>query len=357
MPRLPLSIIALLALAAPGVTATAQGVVAPPTTSAPHWYRGNTHAHTLQSDGDSPPLEVARWYRDRGYQFLFVTDHEKLTDVAPLNAALGAPGRFLVIAGQEVTQILPDSTHPDGRRQAHVNSLRPSRVVMPQGGASVGESYRRNLAAIAGAGGLAQVNHPNWRWSVRPDDMFSPLPDSTLFELWNGHPGIGNLGGATGDGPGAARALSTEALWDTLLTRGRVLWGVGSDDSHTFARPWDPAVARPGQAWVVVRAESLSANAIVAALHRGDFYASTGVSLADYRADRQAITITIAPALAGRDDTRFTTEFVGRGGRVLATVHGREARYRITGGEGYVRARIADSMGRRAWTQPVVLAR
>ena len=327
------------------------------TPAALHWYRGNTHAHTLESDGDSPPLEVARWYRDRGYQFTFITDHEKLTDVAPLNAALGEPGKFLVIAGQEVTQILPDSTHPDRRRQGHVNSLLPARVVLPQGGASLAESYGRNLAAIVAAGGLPQVNHPNWRWSTRPADMFA-LPDSTLFEVWNGHPGINNAGGATGDGPGAARALSTDALWDTLLTRGKVMWGVGSDDSHTFTKPWDASAARPGQAWVVVRADTLTPEAIVRALHRGDFYSSTGVVLDDLRADRSGVALVIAaPFGSTRDDTRFTTEFVGRGGRVLATVHGREARYRIVGNEGYVRARITDSMGRRAWTQPVMLGR
>jgi len=322
-----------------------------------HWYRGNTHAHTSESDGDSPPLAVARWYKDAGYQFTFITDHEKLTDVGPLNGALAEPGKFLVIAGQEVTQILPDSTHPDGRRQGHMNSLLPTRVVLPQGGAKLAESYRRNLAAIVAAGGLPQVNHPNWRWSTRPADMLA-LPDSTLFEVWNGHPGINNLGGAAGDGPGAARSLSTDALWDTLLTRGTLFWGVGSDDSHHFAKPWDPSLARPGQAWVVVRADTLTPEAIVGALHRGDFYASTGVVLADYRADRSGVALVIAPPFGSpRDDTRFTTEFVGRGGRVLATVHGREPRYRIVGNEGYVRARVIDSMGRRAWTQPVIVAR
>jgi hypothetical protein len=29
--------------------------------SAPRWYRGNTHTHTLNTDGDSPPDEVVRW--------------------------------------------------------------------------------------------------------------------------------------------------------------------------------------------------------------------------------------------------------------------------------------------------------
>jgi hypothetical protein len=28
-----------------------------------HWYKGNTHTHTLNSDGDSTPDEMVRWYR------------------------------------------------------------------------------------------------------------------------------------------------------------------------------------------------------------------------------------------------------------------------------------------------------
>ena len=26
------------------------------------WYKGNTHTHTLNSDGDSTPDDVVRWY-------------------------------------------------------------------------------------------------------------------------------------------------------------------------------------------------------------------------------------------------------------------------------------------------------
>jgi len=43
----------------------------------------------------------------------------------------------------------------------------------------------------------------------------------------------------------------------------------------------------------------------------------------------------------------------GRGGRVLAEVAGASAHYEIRGDEGYVRATVTDSNGRRAWTQPV----
>jgi hypothetical protein len=316
------------------------------------WYKGNTHTHTLNSDGDSPPDVVVRWYRENGYQFVVITDHEYLTDVAPLQALFGATGRFLVIQGQEVTQILPDSTHPDRRRQGHVNAINSSRVVMPQGGASLAESYARNLSAIRAAGGLPQVNHPNWRWSVRLSDMVG-LPDSTIFEIRNGHPGINSLGGT--DAAGNV-ALATEALWDSLLTRGKVMFGVGTDDSHYFTRPWDRSAPRPGQAWIFVRAAELTPEAIVQAMRRGDFYASTGVTLGDYRVDDKRISLTIVQRATG-DDTRFRTEFIGRGGRVLATVHGMSASYDIRGDEGYIRARITDSNGWGAWTQPVMLPR
>ena len=317
------------------------------------WFRGNTHTHTLNSDGDSPPDVVVRWYRENGYQFVVITDHEFLTDVAPLNALLGATGKFLVMRGQEVTQILPDSTHPDRRRQGHVNAINPTRVVSPQGGASLAESYARNLAAIRAAGGLPQVNHPNWRWSVRLGDMLD-LPDSTIFEIRNGHPGINSLGGT--DAAGNV-ALSTEALWDSLLTRGKVMFGAGTDDAHYFTRPWDRTAPRPGQAWIFVRARELTPDAIVGALRRGDFYASTGVTLGEYRAEPGRISLTIVHTRGAGEDTRFRTEFIGRGGRVLAVVHGLSARYDIRGDEGYVRARITDSNGQQAWTQPVMLPR
>ena len=327
----------------------------PAQTPAPElrWFKGNTHTHTINSDGDSPPDVVVRWYRENGYHFVVITDHEFLTDVAPLNALLGANGKFLVVRGQEVTQILPDSTHPDRRRQGHVNAINLTRVVLPQGGATLAESYARNLAAIRAAGGLPQVNHPNWRWSVRLNDMLD-LPDSTIFEIRNGHPGINSLGGTDAAGN---IALSTEALWDSLLTRGKLLFGAGTDDAHYFTRPWDRSAPRPGQSWIFVRARELTPDAIVAALRRGEFYASTGVTLGDYRTEPGFIALTIVHTRGAGEDTRFRTEFIGRGGRVLATVHGLSARYDIRGDEGYVRARITDSNGQQAWTQPVMLPR
>lgn len=323
------------------------------------WFRGNTHTHTLNSDGDSPPDSVARWYRDHGYGFLFITDHETLTDPAPLNARFGKPGAFLLIQGQEVTQRVTDTAHADGKRQAHVNALGLKSVVMPQGtkglatGITMADGYAKNIAAIRAAGGIAQVNHPNYRWSVRLTDVLA-LPDSTLFEIANAHTLVNNPGAMGVDGRDVP---STEALWDSLLSRGKVLFAVGDDDAHSFKSQDadDYELTRPGRSWIMVRADTLTAPAILSSIRHGDFYASTGVALSELSMSAQRIRLSMSrPA---NDDRRFRTEFIGRGGRVLSTVNGMDAEYAVKGNEGYVRARVTDSNGRHAWTQAVMLKR
>lgn len=314
------------------------------------WYRGNTHAHTLNSDGDSPPETVARWYKEHGYHFTFITDHERITPVPPLNAILAEPGKFLVISGQEITQLVRDSTHHRNLRQVHVNALGTTQVIMPLGegnttNEAVSATYARNIAEVRRGGGIAQVNHPNWHWSIRLGDVLA-LPDSVLLEVANAHPGVNNEGGVDTLGN---QALSTEALWDSLLTRGKRVFMIADDDSHSFKPEHAdrPDLTRAGRAWIWVRADTLTAEAIIQALGRGEFYGSTGVTLRDVQADARSVRIDIAPL----GDRRYTTEFIGRGGRVLSTVTGTAPRYAMAGDDGYVRARITDSQGRRAWTQ------
>jgi hypothetical protein len=325
--------------------------------SATRWYRGNTHTHTSASDGNAPALDVARWYKTHGYDFLVITDHERVTDVAPVNAQLAEPNRFLVLRGEEITQKVVDSLVPDKRRQAHVVAIGIADSILPLGEkgnathTTMAAVYARNLGAVRAAHGLAQINHPNFRWSVREQDLVN-VPDSSLYEVWNGHPWVNNLGGR--DEAGNA-APSAEALWDSLLSRGKVLLGVASDDAHEYqpAAFEDPLATHPGRAWIMVRADTLSEPAIMAAIRKGDFYASTGVMLDDYHATRSKIELRIAAPRRPEDVRRYHTQFIGRGGKVLADVYGRVASYTITGNEGYVRATITDSNGLQGWTQPV----
>src|SRR5262245_54304712 len=104
------------------------------------WYKGNTHTHTLNSDGDSSPDDVTKWYRQHGYQFLVLTDHNVLTSVEALNALHGLDDHFLVIRGEEVTDRF-------GTKPIHVNGFEVSRLVEPQGGSSVVETIQRDIDA------------------------------------------------------------------------------------------------------------------------------------------------------------------------------------------------------------------
>src|SRR5215207_4425357 len=94
------------------------------------WFKGNLHTHTLNSDGDSTPDDVVRWYREHGYAFLVLTDHNFLTSVEGLNALHGADQRFLVVKGEEVTDQFAG-------KPLHINGLDVSEQVAAQGGTSV----------------------------------------------------------------------------------------------------------------------------------------------------------------------------------------------------------------------------
>ena len=301
------------------------------------WYRGNTHTHTLNSDGDSTPDEVVRWYREHGYDFVVITDHNFLTSVDGLNAVHGADEKFLVIRGEEVTDKFGD-------KPIHINGLNVKRFVEPQGGSSVADVIQRDVDAIRAADGVPHINHPNYGWAISVEDL-KKIERQRLFEIFNGHPLVNNIGG--GGQP------SLEEVWDILLTSGKLVYGIAVDDAHHFKRPYDRWAARPGQGWVVVRAAKLSAAAILEALERGDFYASNGVEIADYTVTDNAMTVTARE----QGQTKYTTHFIGRGGRILQTSITRASSYTFRGDEGYVRARVTDSNGKVAWMQPVVVRR
>jgi hypothetical protein len=214
--------------------------------------------------------------------------------------------------------------------------------------------YARNIAEILAAGGIPQINHPNLQWSVQLNDLLA-LESPFLMEVWNAFPTSNNLGGIDDTGDVAA---STEALWDSLLSAGKVVWAVASDDTHEYYRFDDRLSPTPGQAWVVLQAAQLTQTAVMTALRQGRFYASTGVTLQSYEADEHGISMRLvqtpewSPATS-KPNTRVVTRFIGGGGRLLAEVTGLNPAYRFKGDERYVRAQIIDSNGRRAWTQPV----
>ena len=293
------------------------------------WLRGNLHAHSDRSDGDASPLEVARWYRSHGYDFLVISDHNLQVPVEAVARQLAGEGHdLLLIPGEEVTTWWPN---PHRTLALHVGAIGATRTLGPAGGQSVREVLEVSLRRVEDAAGLAILNHPNFWNSVTPDDLLA-LPNLTHLEIFNGHPLTYS--------EGTDHLPPVEESWDRLLTAGHRVFGVAVDDAHDY-REFGPGLRNPGRGWVWVAARDRTHRAVMEALRTGRFYCSTGPRL---------LTVEVGDGvlhLSG--ESAGFIEFIA-GGEVVASYQGEAARHSIPPG-GYLRARFRDESG-SAWTQP-----
>lgn len=299
-----------------------------------NWYKGNLHTHTTESDGDADPRTVARWYRQHGYDFLVLSDHNLVT-----NLEYGAGRRRfrkpLMIPGEEVSVRIRNGTVP-----IHVNGIGITKLVKPVDAEGIVPTLQANVDATLQAGGIASINHPNYEWAFDHESI-RQVKNVSLLEVYNGHPATNVHGG-----PGK---YSYEEIWDGVLSAGRAIFGVATDDAHKY-HDFGPKMGNPGRGWVMVRAVALSVEAIMDGLASGAFYSSTGVTLSTLDVSQDSIRLTVEqePGLI------YATRFTGKGGAILAEVSGVEAEYSPRGDEGYVRATVLSSSGARAWVQPVM---
>ena len=301
------------------------------TFEAARFQRGNLHTHTTLSDGNTSPEQTILWYAAHGYQFLAITDHDRLSRPSRY-AALQEPG-FVLIPGEEITMT-------GGGRQVHINALcTKSRI---PGGAfpSTSTALSSGIRNVLLQGGVALVNHPNFDWGLSPSDVLDAR-EAPLLEIASGHPYVHSAGDATHP--------SHEALWDRALTAGADYMAVAVDDVHRIDVSGNP-LALPGKGWVEVFADHADQKAICAGLASGNLYASTGVELRRIAVSPSAYAIEAATSDA-------TAVFIGRDGRELDRIHldakHRTATYSPTGDEGYVRARVDGPGAARAWTPAV----
>ncbi|MBA2707791.1 MAG: PHP domain-containing protein [Gemmatimonadaceae bacterium] len=295
------------------------------------WLKGNTHTHTLESDGDSPPRDVALWYKRNRYDFLVISDHNVWVDPALLADLVDSS--FLLIPGEEVTTSFD-------KKPVHVNGLNVPRVIQPVTDVTLLGTVQRNVDAVRAVAGVPHINHPNFGWALGRE-VLAKVRNDKLIEIHNGHPLVHNEGG--GDSPGM------EAVWDHLLSGGKRIYGIAVDDAHHFKGEFAQNRANPGRGWVVVRAGSRDASSILSQMEAGRFYASTGVELDSLNVGTRTMSIHVRR----RGDFKYITEFIGHHGTILDRTGGNTATYTLRGGETYVRARVTDSGGAVAWIQPV----
>ena len=290
--------------------------------------------------------------------------------------------KFIMIQGEEISDSVAG-------KPVHMNATNLTEVISPVGGSTVREAMRNNLRAAnlqvkkTGKPMLVHLNHPNFGYAVTAEDL-AAVTEEKFFEVYNGHPAVGHLG--------KKGYSSVERIWDIANTirigklNSAPLYGMGTDDSHEYFRPEG---SRVGRSWVMVNCESLDPKSIISAMENGAFYSSSGVTLDDihYDAIGRRLRLMIKP----EDGVTYQTKFIGtmkdydeastpavdaKGepikatrnyseevGKILATVEGTSAEYKLTGNELYVRAVVTGSKAHndpsftnqkiQAWTQPV----
>ncbi|MEO8702494.1 MAG: CehA/McbA family metallohydrolase [Kofleriaceae bacterium] len=313
------------------------------------WLRGSTHVHARPSGDSSTPIpDVIRWYETHGYDFIVLTDHNRVSEVDPANNTGGKiwvsnpPSGLIVLAGMELTHnpngCLPQGV-PTGKCRIHVNVIgataRPGDKLdwADRRTKDRVAKYRSALAAAAALGGIAQLNHPQWFWGMTTDVLVEVARHGMLlYEVANTQFMKWQIGDK--DHP------SAEQLWDAALARGAKLWAVASDDAHDYDKPGKyPA----GGGWIAVWARR-DPQSILDAITAGRFYASTGVVLEHAEVDAGELVVASA-------DSAQTIELI-ENGKLVATVKAKSAR-RTLPASGYLRAVVTRSDGAKAWTQPV----
>ena len=285
------------------------------------WYKGNTHTHTvLCGHADSTPEAVTKWYHDRGYNFLVLSEHNIFIDPADVPMPDNKRDDFILIPGEEIT----------GGSHAHTTALNTVGLVNParekREGASKTEVIQDHVDGTIEQHGHAILNHPNFNYMNSAADI-RPVKGLHMFELYNGHPKVNNFGNDD--------HISIEAMWDQLLSDGMLIYGVSSDDAHNFLK-LGPDISNPGRGWVMVRSGSLTPDAISHAMYHGDFYATSGVMLSELESNQDNISVTVDEEATARElESTFVTghkvgngtpgykiEFITDGGKVLNEVDG-----------------------------------
>ena len=284
------------------------------------WFRGNCHTHTTISDGLDAPANTCDAYRAAGYDFVVLTDHRlSQPDIGTLQRR-----GFLVINGVEL--------HPATRRASpgahHIVAIGVESH--PPVARAKRWTARRCVRWVHENGGIAVYAHPYWSGH----DVLHMEEGQSAFgvEVFNGV--CEQLLGLGDSSPHFDQALAQGFRWRAFAT----------DDAHRFKRD-------AGAGWIMVKSRTLTRSAILAAIRKGHFYATTGPEIHAIRLRRGTVRVECSPV---RDIVFHAWGPLGR--RISGKGLRSEAEFPmewLRDGSNYLRVEIVDAKGRKAWSQPI----
>lgn len=313
------------------------------------WFKGNLHSHTNISDGTLPPDEMSAIYRENGYSFLCISDHDIYTD---FRRDLGTED-FLILPGVEYSAALFTEDGKLRLKLHHIHGIlgteeMQKKAPLPQfrhleaipqtqyfGKWDGAKAAQDAVDMLASHGCIATYNHPVWSRVDR--DEFVNLRGILALEIYNfGTVEDSNTGFDT-------------TYWDYMLRRGDSIRAFASDDNHNGM--YDDSLG----GWVMVNAGSLTHDNIIGALLEGNYYSSSGPEIFEFYVEDDSVRVSCSAVQR--------VNFIA--GNVIcdgAAVHGKkgensltEAEYKLKGHESYVRVECVDRMGKTAWSNAIFL--
>ena len=280
------------------------------------YYKGNTHAHTTRSDGTQSPEAVMRMFKDAGYDFLVLSDH---WTPGPTEEFEG----MLVLTGAEYDFNFPEQV-------LHIVG------VFPDEDAAQGFHHRMDYPEVIGRinaqGGAAIFCHP--AWSLNTPEMIKSVQGVCAVEVYNSFSGA----------PWNAPRADSGAVLDLVATAGRCIPQVAADDCHFYT-------GEQLMSYIMLQADELTSEGVIAALKRGSFYASQGPQFIDAELTERELIVRTSPV----NRCTFISNLVYVEGRCRTGEGMVENVYRLQPGETFIRCEIEDDRGRRAWLSPVRL--
>ena len=275
-------------------------------------FKGQMHVHSKCaggcSDGSQPPAAVAAAYRDAGYDFISITDHNLITPDPKIAG-------ILFIGGIE-----------DTKSDGHLNRINATKATV--------SSLQGVIDLALSEGSFVFLNHPNWPggYPANPiwtDARIDSVRNYHAIEVWNSL---------------VAPNQNAESRIDRLLSEGKRFYLVANDDCHNVASAYCKTAS------VKVFSDNLTIADIMANLKSGNFYASSGANISRIEVLNQTIRI--------KTDAASKIEFIGDQGMVLQSGNGiTSADYAVRGNEKYIRARVVrNSDGKMAWTNPIYIS-